>query len=216
MLIVAGNDTTTNLIANGAVLLAEHPEQRRCSAQIRPLIADAIEEMLRYESPAQALPRRVTRDVALHGVTIPSGAMVRLVWAAANRDEREFEDADRFDVHAPVAAPPRLRPRRPLLPRREPRAARGARRVRGAAGARARLRAGGAGPVAALDVGARARERADRVPRRALMEHRLAAIFSADAAGYTRLLAEEQAATIRALAEAREPFAQASRSIAGA
>ena len=57
--------------------------------------------------------------------------------------------------------------------------------------------------MAALDVGARARERADRLPSRALMEHRLAAIFSADAAGYTRLLAEDEAATIRALAEAQ-------------
>jgi len=98
VLIVAGNDTTTNLIANGAILLAQHPATRR-ELQAEPaLLEDAIEEMLRCESPAQALPRRATRDVALHGVTIPAGAEVALVWGAANRDEREFAEPDRFDV----------------------------------------------------------------------------------------------------------------------
>ncbi|MGH7337960.1 MAG: cytochrome P450, partial [Myxococcota bacterium] len=101
-LIVAGNDTTTNLIANGAVLLAEHPEQRALLASRPAAIGNAVEEMVRCESPAQALPRRMLRDVSLHGVTIPAGAMVRLVWAAANRDEREFPNADAFDVSRPV------------------------------------------------------------------------------------------------------------------
>jgi cytochrome P450 len=101
-LIVAGNDTTTNLIANGAVLLAEHPEQRARLVRDPGAIANAVEEMVRCESPAQALPRRVMRDVTLHGRTIPRGAMVRLVWGAANRDEREFPDAERFDVTRPV------------------------------------------------------------------------------------------------------------------
>ncbi len=97
-LIVAGNDTTTNLIANGAVLLAEHPEQRALLARDPAAIPNAIEEMVRCEAPAQALPRRMLADVALHGRTIPKGAMVRLVWAAANRDEREFPNAEAFDV----------------------------------------------------------------------------------------------------------------------
>ena len=99
VLIVAGNDTTTNLIANGAILLARHEMTRRELVAEPALIEDAIEEMLRCESPAQALPRRATREVRLHGVTIPAGAEVKLVWGAANRDEREFEDPDRFDVH---------------------------------------------------------------------------------------------------------------------
>ena len=99
VLIVAGNDTTTNLIANGAILLARHEVARRELVADPALIEDAIEEMLRCESPAQALPRRATREVRLHGVTIPAGAEVKLVWGAANRDEREFEDPDRFDVH---------------------------------------------------------------------------------------------------------------------
>jgi cytochrome P450 family 130 len=101
-LIVAGNDTTTNLIANGLVLLAEHPEQRALLAREPVAIPNATEEMLRCESPAQALPRRVMSDVTLHGRTIPKGAMVRLVWAAANRDEREFSNADAFDVTRPA------------------------------------------------------------------------------------------------------------------
>jgi hypothetical protein len=99
VLIVAGNDTTTNLIASGAILLAQHESVRRELCAEPAGIEDAIEEMLRCESPAQALPRRVTRDVVRHGVTLPAGSEVQLVWGAANRDEREFEDPDRFDPH---------------------------------------------------------------------------------------------------------------------
>jgi cytochrome P450 len=98
VLIVAGNDTTTNLIANGAVLLADHPDQRKWLADDPARIPAAVEEMLRCEPPAQALPRIARRPVPLHGRTIPAGALVRLVWAAANRDEREFDDPERFDV----------------------------------------------------------------------------------------------------------------------
>ena len=98
VLVVAGNDTTTNLIANGAVLLAEHPEQRALLVKQPSAIANAIEEMLRYEAPAQALPRRLTRDSTLHGKTLREGEQLFLLWGSANRDEREFEQADRFDV----------------------------------------------------------------------------------------------------------------------
>jgi cytochrome P450 len=98
VLIVAGNDTTTNLIANGAVLLARHPDQRRLLVREPARLPDAVEEMLRFESPAQALPRVARRSVALHGRTIPEGALVRLVWGAANHDEREFDEPERFDV----------------------------------------------------------------------------------------------------------------------
>ena len=98
VLVVAGNDTTTNLIANGAVLLADHPDQRAVLAQDPSLLDGAIEEMLRFESPAQALPRRLVRDVELHGQTLRAGEQLFLLWGSANRDEREFEQADRFDV----------------------------------------------------------------------------------------------------------------------
>jgi hypothetical protein len=98
VLVVAGNDTTTNLIANGAVLLAQHPEQQALIAREPARLPNAIEEMLRFESPAQALPRRLARDVVLHGRTLREGEQVFLLWGAANRDPREFADADRFDV----------------------------------------------------------------------------------------------------------------------
>jgi cytochrome P450 len=101
-LIVAGNDTTTSLIGNGSVLLANHPEQRALLAREPARIPNAIEEMLRVEPPAQALPRRTRRPYTLHGKTIPPDARVLLVWAAANRDEREFEDPERFDVERPI------------------------------------------------------------------------------------------------------------------
>jgi len=59
---------------------------------------NAIDELLRYDSPAQALPRLATRDVTLHGRTIPKGAEVKLVWGSANHDEREFEDPEHLDI----------------------------------------------------------------------------------------------------------------------
>ena len=58
-----------------------------------------LEEMVRIESPTQALPRTTTRDVALHGTVIPSGSRVMLLWGAANLDNREFPEPDVFDIH---------------------------------------------------------------------------------------------------------------------
>ena len=98
VLIVAGNDTTTNLIANGSVLLARNPEQRRQLALSPERMEGAIDELVRYDSPAQALPRLATRDITLHGRTIPKGAEVKLIWGSANHDEREFEDPERLDI----------------------------------------------------------------------------------------------------------------------
>jgi cytochrome P450 len=99
LLILAGNDTTSSLIGNGLVLLARHPEQRAELVGDPSLWPSAIEEMLRIESPVQALARRATRPVSLHGVDIPVGARVMLVWGAANHDDREFVDPERFDIH---------------------------------------------------------------------------------------------------------------------
>jgi hypothetical protein len=101
VLIVAGNDTTSNLIGNGAVLLARHPEQRELLVGDPARIPAAVEEMLRFDAPSQALPRIATRDVELHGVTLPRGEEVMLVFGAANHDEREFSDPDVFDIDRP-------------------------------------------------------------------------------------------------------------------
>ena len=97
-LIVAGNDTTTSLIGNAVVLFAQHPDQKRLLAREPARIPNAIEEVLRYEPPAQALPRQTRKPLELHGRCIPTDQRVLLVWAAANLDEREFEEPERFDV----------------------------------------------------------------------------------------------------------------------
>jgi len=98
LLLVAGNETTTNLISNTAVLLAEQPDQRRLLVEKPELLPGAIEELLRFESPVQALARTATVDVELHGERIAAGDKVLLLFGSANRDEREFVAADRFDV----------------------------------------------------------------------------------------------------------------------
>lgn len=98
LLVLAGNDTTASLIGSGLVLLAQHPEQRDLLVRGDAGWGGAIEEMLRIESPTQVLARTATCPVELHGVTIPEGARVALVWGAANHDDREFEDPERFDV----------------------------------------------------------------------------------------------------------------------
>jgi cytochrome P450 family 130 len=98
-IMIAGNETTAILISNGAARLAALPDQRRQLVADPGLIANAVEEMARYDSPTvQSPPRITTRDVTLHGTTIPAGHPVLLVWMAANHDEREFDHPARFDV----------------------------------------------------------------------------------------------------------------------
>ena len=99
LLLIAGNDTTTSLIGNGTELLARHPDQRDELVADPRLIAAAVEEMVRIESPTQALPRTTMRDVELHDTVIPAGSRLMLLWGAANLDDREFRDPDRFDIH---------------------------------------------------------------------------------------------------------------------
>jgi cytochrome P450 len=98
LLLVGGNDTTTNLIGNGLELFARHPDQRRQLVDDPTLIPDAVEEVLRFAPPTHSLPRTATRDVAVHGGVIPARSRVMLLWAAANLDDREFPDPERFDV----------------------------------------------------------------------------------------------------------------------
>jgi cytochrome P450 len=99
----AGNETVTKLLGNTAVLLARHPDVRARLVREPAGIPAALEESLRYWPPSQYQGRSLTRDVALHGVTMPKGSRVLLLTGAACRDEREFADADRFDVARPIA-----------------------------------------------------------------------------------------------------------------
>ena len=99
LLLIAGIDTTTDLIGNGIGLLGRHRDQRAEVIADPTLLRPAIEEVLRVESPVQVLGRRAAHEVTLHDVTIPADARVSLCWGAANLDEREFPDPTRFDIH---------------------------------------------------------------------------------------------------------------------
>jgi len=98
LLAAAGNETTTKLIGNAIVLLGQHPDQRATLAAEPQRIPDAIEEILRFESPSQNTGRVTLRDVSLHGEKIPSGSRVMILTGAACRDEREYPNPDRFDI----------------------------------------------------------------------------------------------------------------------
>ncbi|GFG74545.1 cytochrome P450 [Mycobacterium botniense] len=96
----AGNETTTRLIGWAGKVLAEHPEQRRQLVENPALIPQAVEELLRYESPAPHVARYVTRDVEYYGQTVPAGSVMMMLIGAANRDHRQFPpDGDVFDIH---------------------------------------------------------------------------------------------------------------------
>ncbi len=99
----AGFETTVNLIGNGAALLFAHPDQRRRLAEDPSLWPNAVDEMLRIDSPVQRTGRRATRDTTVHGVPIAAGELVLLILAAANRDPRVFADPHAFDVARPNA-----------------------------------------------------------------------------------------------------------------
>ena len=98
LLLVAGNETTTNLITNGALALYTHEEQRQKLRGQPQLIQSAIEEVLRYDGPIQGVFRTTTRDVEVRGTTIAAQSKVLLLWASANRDPEVFPDPDRFDI----------------------------------------------------------------------------------------------------------------------
>jgi cytochrome P450 len=98
LLLVAGNETTTNLISNAAINLDRYPDERRKLVDDPSLIASAVEECLRFDSPVQGLARTLTRDVRIHGTLIPKGDQVLLLFASANRDDRRIPDPERFDV----------------------------------------------------------------------------------------------------------------------
>ena len=98
----AGVETTGRLFGWMGKVLAEHPEQRRALADDRSLIPNAIEELLRYEPPGPHVARYVATDVEYHGQTVPAGSAMLLMLASANRDERRFDDPDRFDIRRTI------------------------------------------------------------------------------------------------------------------
>ena len=99
MIAGAGNETTTRLIGFIGQLLCEHPDQRRELVEDFSLIPRAIEEVLRCEAPSPVQARYVAKDTQCRGEAIPQGSVMLLLNGSANRDERRFPDADRFDIH---------------------------------------------------------------------------------------------------------------------
>jgi cytochrome P450 len=98
LLLVAGNETTTNLIGNGMLALLQNPDQRRELQADPALIPAAVEEMLRYDGPAQMTSRIATEDMELRGQQVEKGQVLLAILGAANHDPEQFADADSFDV----------------------------------------------------------------------------------------------------------------------
>jgi cytochrome P450 len=98
LLLVAGNETSTNLIGNGFIALHAHPDQARLLQDDPTLLPSAIEEVLRFDAPVQGLFRATTGPVTLGGVDLPEGDTLLISFASANRDPRHFPEAERFDI----------------------------------------------------------------------------------------------------------------------
>lgn len=99
LLLVAGNETTTNLIGNAVLSLDEAADQRQALIERPTLVADAVEEGLRHRSPVQSMFRTAKQDAEINGQRIPANSWVVAWIGSANRDEKVFTDPDRFDLH---------------------------------------------------------------------------------------------------------------------
>jgi len=98
LLLVAGHETTVNLIGNGTLALLRHPDQLRRLRADPGLIGSAVEELLRYDGPVQRTARIPSEDVTIGGRTIPKGELVMPFIGAADRDPAQFPDPDRLDI----------------------------------------------------------------------------------------------------------------------
>lgn len=98
LLLIAGNETTTNLIGNTMKALLNHPDQMADVERDTSLIPAVLEETLRFDSPIQGLPRKAMRDVEMERGTIPKDAFVMVLFASANHDEHQFLEPERFDM----------------------------------------------------------------------------------------------------------------------
>jgi cytochrome P450 len=102
MIAIAGTETVARLLSWAAVILAANPDERAALAADPTLLANGVEELLRYEAPSPVNARWVTEDVEFHGERVPAGSRVILLNGSGNRDERHFPDPDRFDVRRPI------------------------------------------------------------------------------------------------------------------
>jgi cytochrome P450 PksS len=99
LLLIAGHETTVNLIGNGMLALFSHPEQMERLRSDPAVIKSAVEELLRYDGPVETSTERFAReDVTVAEARIPAGALVFAVLASANRDERQFKNPDTLDL----------------------------------------------------------------------------------------------------------------------
>jgi cytochrome P450 len=98
LLLIAGSETTTNLLNNIVIALSENEEAERTLRDRPELLPVAIEEVLRHRSPLQATFRRTRAEVLLHGQRLPAGALVLAMIGSANRDPRHFAHPERFDI----------------------------------------------------------------------------------------------------------------------
>ena len=98
LLIIAGNETTTKLLGNALYWLTRFPDEKAKIVADPGLIPDAVEEILRYEGSTQLMARTLTRDVEMHGERMTEGSRMLLLLGSANRDERVWDDPDRFDI----------------------------------------------------------------------------------------------------------------------
>jgi cytochrome P450 len=101
-LAVAGHETVMKLVANSVVALSWYRDARRELIDDAALLPNAVEELLRWDPPSHYQGRWTSRDVELHGVTIPKDSRVLLVTGAATHDDREYNDPERLDIHRKV------------------------------------------------------------------------------------------------------------------
>ena len=98
LLLIGGHETTVNLIANGLLALLRNPDQLALFASTPGIEAQAVDELLRFDAPVQYTAGWAKTDVEISGVCIPSGSILRLILAAANRDPEVFEHPDTLDL----------------------------------------------------------------------------------------------------------------------
>jgi cytochrome P450 len=98
MMVIGGSETFPKVFSAALCRLYEHPEQRAACIEDPALIPDAFHETLRYDMPTHMLGRTLARDLEIHGQKLREGSAIMFLWGSANRDEREFDDPDRFDI----------------------------------------------------------------------------------------------------------------------